>query len=414
MTTFNDILNDAPGALEEYITLPSYDGRILVYQGMLSLKADRTITIRGSVFYSFSEKIELLFEGTSSAILLDSFGKKLEFFAGDSYLGTAIIVTLSGDNVTGLVIEFSSKEPENCNRWRWCYLNGPRVLGEIIRRERTLSKDRLVFQDGNFEIIFENRANYNRQQKRHREISHYCELRNINDTPVSKETALREIRLFSRFFSFVAGCLHAPFFIEGLDGEVKSCIHSIPSDSSLVSVSSWKPDYKDSDLVPLWSAYRAYSNESVDKADVLNTAIHWYLQANMNSGMLEGALLLGFTGIELISNEVVGRELSNEKIIEDFIQRLNLELDITPNQIAQTRNYLMHYKNEYRRTTYNSLSFEEKVSRLDAVLHILELTILYLLGYKGHYNDRLHMQWRGDSTKIVPWAQTKRLNNSIY
>ena len=410
MEEFNDLLNEAPEALEEYISLPNYGDSKSVYKGLLTLQGDSIIiTFSGSIYYSFAEKVELSFEGIIDSPPISLLGKKVKILAGDLYHGITIIEEIIdanvGVNVRGCVPWLNSKDPVSCKQWRWCYLNGPYVFGEDIRRNRVLSKDRLVFKDGSFEIIIENIARYN-QQKKHREISHYCELRNTSNTLISKEDAQREILLFSRFFSFIAGCLHAPFFIEGLENDtVKCCVHGVPPDCSLVSVSSWKPDFKDDDLIPLWPAYRSFCNESVDKADILNTAIHWYLQANMNSGMLEGALLLGFTGIELISNEVVGRELNNEMIIQDFIQRLRLEIDLTPYQIAQTRNYLMHYKNEFRRTSYNRLTFEEKIARLETVLQILELAILYLLGYKGHYNDRLHMKWRGGSTKLVPWVQ---------
>ncbi len=273
-----------------------------------------------------------------------------------------------------------------------------------MRQDRMLSKDRLVFQDGGYQIILENRTGYRNQQKRHREVSHICELRHVNGSPVVVEEAHKEILLFSRYFSFIAGCQHAPFFIEGLSGDtVQYVFHALGPDDSLIGVSSWKPDFKDEDLLPLWQSFRSKCYESLDQSDILNTVVHWYLQANINSGLLEGAIILGFTGIELLSNVIVGKELDNESIIEDFITRLNLDPEVKPKDIAQTRNYLMHYKNEHRRRTYNSLTFDEKVSRLEVILQILELSILYWLGYEGHYSDRLHQIWQGEQVKLVPW-----------
>ena len=405
MADFSDLLIKAPNALEEYVTLPKYGDTISVYEGLFSLQdEDMIVNLNGRIYYSFAEKVELLFDGEAETSPLDWLAKSVEVVVGESYSGTALIEFISGKIVRGCEARFNTKISVSCDHWRWCYLNGPKIFGDIVRRDRKLSRDRLVFQDGGYEIILENADCYE-HQKKHREISQICELRHIDGLPVTEENALREIRLFSRFFSFFSGCMHAPFFMEGLTGNcVQYVFHVIAPDSSLTSVSSWKPDNKDRDLLPLWKSFRLKNNESLDQQDVLNTVIHWYLQANMNSGLLEGAIILGFTGIELLSSVIVGKELgSNEKIVEDFISRMKLALDIKPSEIALTRNYLMHYKNECRRKAYNSITFEEKVSRLEIVLQLLELAILYWLGYEGHYSNRMHQTWRGENVCLVPW-----------
>ena len=402
---FEDFINRAPSALEDYIILPPVGGMIIVYEGDFSIKTgDKSVSLSGRVYYSFAERIALLMEGEARSSLNDWCGKTVEIVAGESYHGIAFIDVVPGRNVQGSVSSLETKTPLYCERWRWCYLNGPYILGDDVRRDRRVSKDRLVFQDGGYEIVLENKAHY-KQQKKHREISHLCELRHQDGSPVPLEEALQEITLFSNFFSFCAGCRHAPFFVEGLSSAGdKYEYHTVRLDNSLFGVSSWKPDYKDQDLIPLWTSFRTKSKESKDQSDVLNTVIHWYLQANMNSGLLEGAFILGFTGLELLSNEMAGEELGNQEIIEDFIYRLHYNVKIKPQEISQMRNYLVHYKNKNRRTSYNSLTFEEKVSRLEVVLQILELAILYWLRYQGHYSDRLHPTWRGDGTFLVPWS----------
>ena len=401
---YDEILRSTPFALEAYITLPIVGGFLTVYEGEFSLKSGgRVIDLQGSLYYSFAEKIELLFEGRAISSLMDWWGKKVEIVAGESYLGLVFLETVQGNRVKGIVTRIETKKSRPCERWRWCYLNGPCIIGDSVRRDRMISSDRLFFQDGGYEIVFENKAQY-KQQKRYREVSHFCQLRHQDGSPVPLEEAIREITLFSSFVSFFAGCRHAPFFVEGVcDNEEKYEFHTVGLDSSLIGVSSWKPDFKDHDLIPLWKSFRSKRYESLDQYDVLNTALHWYLQANMNSGLLEGAFILGFTGLELLSNEIVGKELGNQEIIEDFFLRLQINNKINPQEIAQTRNYLVHYKNENRRRCYNSLTFEEKIFRLEVVLQILELAILYWLGYQGHYSDRLLHTWRGDGTAPVPW-----------
>lgn len=407
MSSFDDILSNTPAALDEYVTLPCLGGAIPVYEGVFSLKGDKnTVKVVGRVYYSFCEKIELLFEGKTESSCIEVCGTTVDIIVGEQYAGQALVGEVSEKSVQGYILLLETNNAEPCERWRWCYLNGPCFYGDSVHRSRTVSTDRLVFQDGGYEIIVDNKAGY-KQQKRHRTISHFCELRHKDGSTITKLDALREISVFNRFFSFVAGCQHASFFIEGLikDKVVFEC-HSIELDNSLVSVSSWRPDFKDTDIIPLWSLFRAKCFESNDQNDILNTAVHWYLQANMNSGLLEGAILLGFTGLELLSNEIVGKELSNVEIMKDFVKRFHLDTRVDPETLAHTRNLLMHYKTESRRHKYNILAYEDKVLRLETLLQILELAILYWLGYEGHYADRLNHKWKGDNIKVVPWINS--------
>lgn len=402
MSDYDDMLNAAPNALEDYVTLPEVGGIRIIYEGSFILNSNgRGVSLCGRVYYSFSEKIEVLFEGEADRSLYDVPSGIVDLELRESYHGSLLIEVVSGNRLKGIVTRLESKISHRCDKWRWCYLNGPKIHGDMVRRGRGLAWDRLVFRDGGYEIIFENKERRD-SQKRHREVSYYCELSRIDRSQISKEDALSEVLLFSRFVSFFNGCEYAPFFVEGLSREqVKYENHTLGPDSSLTGVSSWRPDLHEHDLLPLWKSFRSKRYESLDQYDVLNTAVHWYVQANMNRGRLEGAFILGFTGLELMSNEIVGKELdSNKEIIEDFVTRLRLDIKMVPEDIAQTRNYLTHYKNEHRRSTYNSLTFQEKVFRLEVVLQILELAILYWLDYKGHYADRLQQ----GRIKVVPWG----------
>ncbi len=396
------MLNAAPNSLEDYVMLPEVGGIRIIYEGSFTLNSNgRGVSLCGRVYYSFAEKIEVLIEGEADLSLYDLPSGIVDLELGESYHGSLLIEVVSGNRLKGIVTRLESKISHPCDKWRWCYLNGPKIHGDMVRRGRGLAWDRLVFQDGGYEIIFENKERRD-SQKRHREVSYYCELSRIDRSQISKEDALSEVLLFSRFVSFFNGCDYAPFFVEGLSREqVKYENHTLGPDSSLTGVSSWRPDLHDHDLLPLWKSFRSKRYESLDQYDVLNTAVHWYVQANMNRGRLEGAFILGFTGLELMSNEIVGKELdSNKVIIEDFMTRFRLDSKMDPEDIAQTRNYLTHYKNEHRRSTYNSLTFQEKVFRLEVVLQILELAILYWLDYKGHFADRLQQ----GRIKVVPWG----------
>ncbi len=405
MSSFDSLLANASPALEEYISLPGLGGELIVFEGRFSMrKGEREANIYGKIFYSFCEEVELLFEGKAlDPFSLSWFGDSVDLVIENSFSGSALVLGSQGEHINGLISRLETERYASCDRFRWCYLNGPWVFGDDVRRgERGISKDRLVFQDGKFRIVFENKAGY-KTQKRHRELSHICELTDLEGDPITINEALDEITLFSRFVSFFAGCQHAPFFIEGLDGgTVRYKFHSIGRDRSLVGVSSWRPDFKDQDLVDLWPKFCAKRQESLDQYDVLNTVIHWYLAANMNDGLLEGAYILGFAGIQLLSAEIAGEGLKNSEIVNDFFSRLNLDVHMEADDISRMRNWLAHYE-EKNRIAYQGLSFEEKYARLEVVLQILELAIMYWLGYKGHFCNRMGSKWRGAAIELVPW-----------
>ena len=409
MSSFDEHLSTTPSALEECITLPPLGGDLLVFEGQFTLSSGEiACAVSGKVFYSFCETIELMFEGT--AIINDSIawiGKKAVIEAGDNLSGEALVIQTQGNRIKGLILHLENRQSTSCERFRWCYLNAPKILGDNVRRGRTISMDRLVFQDGDYQILFENVAGY-QEQKSHRAISHFCELTRQDGRLIPIEAALDEIQLFSRFVSFFAGCQHAPFFIEGVDEDkVNYAFHAIAHDRSLVGVSSWRPDFKDKDLIALWPKFRAKREESPDQYDALNTVIHWYLSANMNDGLLEGAYILGFAGIQLLSYEIVGKELKkNKEIIDDLFTRLNLEAHMNADDISNMRNWLVHYVSE-NRVEYQRLSRSEKYLRLEVLLQVLELAILYWLGYEGHFSNRLGSRWCGEAIGVVPWLETR-------
>lgn len=408
MSTFDDHLATVPTALEEYYTLPVLGGEICVFEGQFTLRVGDIIgVVFGKIFYSFCEKIELLFD----VMVLNSdpitwSGVDAELLVNEYTSGEAIVLKIQGERIQGSVYHLWNKLSTSCNSFRWCYLNAPSIIGDIVKWEGSSAPDRLVFQAGDYQIIYENINSYH-EHKRHREISHICELTRKDGSPIKFDSALDEIQLFSRFVSFFAGCQHAPFFIEGVnEGDVHYQFHAKGVDDSLTSVSSWKPFLHDKDLVALWPLFRAKRYKSDDQYDVLNTLVHWYLQANMNKGLLEGAYILAFAGLDLASLEIVKKELSNRQVVEDFFKRLHLTIPITPEELSDLRNQLVHYKRSNRRK-FNVLGFNDKVFRFEAVLQILELAILYWLGYEGHYTNRFGSKWRGAAVELVPWVSSR-------
>lgn len=410
MTDFDELLHSIPRGLEPYLNLPDDGGRLEVYNGTLSIiVSGQAFLFSGQIFYTFSDRVKLRLIANSSDPGFYFTGGYAELIVSKQYCGKVFInrIHLADEIVTvyGEVQLFQSVNMSPCCNWRWCYLNLDSVFGELVSHGRMISPDRLTFIAGGYKIFLENARHANKGDNTSvRYVSTICQLSRTDESPCSLEDALKVILDFSLFISFAFGKRFAPFFIEGVDRSGSIYLyHQVRTDCGQIGVDRWAPDHKEKDLSALWPLFWERLHLSDDERDVLNTSIHWYLEANMNSGMLEGAYILGMTGLELMYNVLVGKKNSIENKIRALVDLVKLKAPILASDIAEMRNCLVHYGAE-NRNQYSLLSLEDKRLRMDTVLHILELSILYWLGYCGHFRDRMRVsKSKGSGVKCVPW-----------
>ena len=174
------------------------------------------------------------------------------------------------------------------------------------------------------------------------------------------------------------------------------------------NVLSWLPYPKDTDIESLWPKFEEiWNGDDKDKADVLSTAVHWYLEANSNSGKAEGALIMAMTGVDLMCNVILPKQEAGNQRLQNLLVRMNHKPKYDPQSLFDTRNKLVHYYGD-NRNNYQTLTRKQKLDCLERALNILELAILYWLGYKNRYADRTQAnKWCGASTKRVPWNKCK-------
>lgn len=167
MDLFDKMLEESPVALEEYMTLPEIGGVIKVYEGEFFLKKkEHSFSITGRVYYSFAEKIRLLFKGVFERFDSDLVGQEVEIIAGEYLLGYAFVQKVSGSIISGYVNHLETDSSAPCERWRWCYFNGLKFFGESVRRNRSISKDRLVFKAGPYIITIDNMEDKGMEEER--------------------------------------------------------------------------------------------------------------------------------------------------------------------------------------------------------------------------------------------------------
>jgi hypothetical protein len=161
--------------------------------------------------------------------------------------------------------------------------------------------------------------------------------------------------------------------------------------------------------------------------------VNWYVEANLNAGAAEGALVLAHSGLDLLSwmRLVVKKPAYSPKDFEKFpadkrIRLMLADLGIPgdvpvsfahahtlatsanltdgPELINRLRNAVVH-PTPTKRRFLAKVPAPCRVEVLQLALHFLELGILALCQYQGEYVTRLMPgAWRGQATLKVPWA----------
>lgn len=308
---------------------------------------------------------------------------------------------VDGNNVYGTLHGVIVGQVNNVTSYRWCYLNAPAIIGEKVDRKGKTSPDRLVFISKHvhhelYQIILENQGGY-KTQKDHWEISHHCELRmGKNKSELKSEEVFQEIQLFSRFVSFFSGTHHAPWFLEGRkNNNSVSQFHECGYDRSMRNAVSWKPTNGDKDLIELWPLFRSHYLSSPQVANLMDTAINYYLDANDPTKPLVAAIASAISGLEVLSADLQRQWIS----VDDL-------LDIVDDNLRTHYNYDGRYHLMSSDITgrlsplpYADPFSPDDLTCLAILVQYLELSILYWLGYEGKYYDRVEK--RNKRVKIV-------------
>jgi len=196
-------------------------------------------------------------------------------------------------------------------------------------------------------------------------------------------------------------------------------------------VHSWFNHYS----VQGFEAFPVFFQRLGDKTwnEPLNLAIHWYIESNTSRDNVEGAIILQQAAFELLAWTLLVEDRGI--LSEDGIQRLpaadKLRLLLStsgiplalpsefqdllavakqydwmdgPAALTEIRNALVHANPSKRRRILDQ-SFGIRLDAWQLGQWYLELAILHLCDYRGHYSNRLlRGRWHGDEVERVPWV----------
>jgi len=420
---------------------------IKIYSGDFTIKAqEKNYNLKGEILFKWFPYMSVKFKGSFTEdlnprlILLDEYEIEIEKKVIGKITITSIHLndkpTCAGEGKRFVWGENTISVTEVI----FSIPNMREFLGDPVKEVTTtglkMQKSRLILDDKPYRITLDKLPDYKERKSKLEENGGY--LINYAGKITKKKDAIRLSELqnwhdrFHHFLYFLNGRRVAPMFYTGIfeDQYVWTDYSSYTVDTYKF-VNCWSDILFVNDLPQLWKSYNKLWKDDLDK-DFLITAIHWYVEANSDAGMVEGSIILIQTALELIYNWLI---VENQKIIigsdadgmsaANKIRLLIFQFKISsaippafkelakiqnvqdgPEVFVKIRNALVHGQ-ETKRAELKKITSKAQYQALQLGIWYVELGLLYILGYKGKYNNRASgKQWR-DTGELVPWVNDK-------
>jgi hypothetical protein len=293
--------------------------------------------------------------------------------------------------------------------------------GKPIKSDTTLKSNRLLFNNGEYEIIIDKSIDYAKISTQLENNGGYHltftgRLKSLTSKTFSISESEIILDQFAYFLQFINGSRSSPIFRYGYFYKTEVWRSYTPYETdSYKNVISWAKTSSTSNFNDLWIKFSSKWKSKNDQ-ECLKTILHWYIEANRNSTKLEGSIVLIQNALELLFHWIISE---SEKYVNTTdavnisaagkIGFLLAYFNISP-EIPQNLKALKQYEKEYKVmngpelfiSIRNSIVHpsEKKrniLKRLDTIgryqtvtlgLAYIEIILLKYLDYKGDYRNR--------------------------
>ena len=261
-------------------------------------------------------------------------------------------------------------------------------------------------------------------------VGHVCLLTRSDGSRFKVHEASDFLSTLHFFFSFLRGLWCGPIIVTGVGrrGTLWTEWGSWRI-SDWRGVSSWLPKHDLNGLDHAFKTFRRLWSDPIWNQP-LRELVHWYIEANLHAGALEGSLIIGHTALDLLSwmHLVVDKRWTSSKIPGTAAERLEMALrhfkipsvlpvelkgvkrlgtlkSMTsgPRIVSKFRNAIVH-PTAVNRKFLDQATTRDRYDLLQLCLSYLELGILAVLDYQGEYLSRLKAGVSmAEATTKVPW-----------
>lgn len=427
---------------------------ISIYDGTFKLiQADTNIEVNGNIWFDWFPNIGAKFTGKiisdsgSHEKVINRLGK-FELNINDSKFGECFINKsyLSVErNIEGSLVDFAvlGNRAAPVSKVTFSVPNLREFLGGNTKRkiENAIQTglNRLIFHDDIYTITVDKNVEYRMLRESLESKGGYVFLFSGELTKKRGKIALFDLKevfhCFSTFITFLNGRRCSPLLIQGVhEGETIWCDYTGYFVDQYKNVNTWPQKHSIEGLDNLWRNFRKFWKDENIK-DFLNTAIHWYVEANSNSAFTEGSIIMTQVALELAYNVIVieekklliGKDADNIsasnkiRLLLSYLDVshevpaslttlkliINQEITDGPDAFVQIRNAIVHSQEEKRKKIKN-MDLMVKYEALQLGIWYLELSILYILKFEGKYFNRCSgAVFAGEGEESVPWAKKR-------
>lgn len=329
-------------------------------------------------------------------------------------------------NISGTIFKFSSAQDSvKLSLVKFAIPNLRNIGGDNLRISNKFYHGRNELNGNGYNLRFDKRQDYDEISK-YLNISggyglqYFGEISKANGEFTYEEVSV-VLNIFSLFISFLNGRKTAPVLIDAMKGDTILFTDWKPYQFSHYKYTrTWIPNIAQLPLTNMWTNFLKICNDPED-LDAFQSLIHWYVEANSNSGLLEGSIMMAQAAIELLFNWIVCEKLSAidikdiEKVnastktrmlwasigikeneieisqhMKDFI-KMESGISTLSQAMSWMRNSIVH-GNESKRKRIKEVTDELKFETLSIYLWTVECSILSILKYTGEYHNRLSMK----------------------
>lgn len=429
---------------------------ITLYRGPFFLNTgDSRVECDGVFKFEWFPSPRVRFEGEAKGLVGDLFNlgsAALEI--PDLNATTNVILShleLSFESRTTPIVGFISEttwvgEPTSFDSVTFHLPNFHKFRGAPIRYtpdDETLSSgsSRLEIEEAPWRVTLDQYHDYSdrRSEVRHGGgfvLGHVGRIERTDDVRLNRDEADDMLMVLHYFFSFCRGFWCGPILAAAGDaGDPAALRWHSPLLSQWKGVSSWFPELDLAAIGDLFSGFVRHWEDDLWQ-EALRHTTNWYVESNLNAGMLEGSISLAQTALEHLSwvylvedQELFSTgDLKDKKTAEKFrllLSELDIPIDVPddptlagavdlleteslkvedgPDLLVKVRNMIVHPRRA-KRERLSRLSSEQKYQVKQLGLLYIELLTLRLLGYSGPYYSRLERGSIQNRKSITPWS----------
>jgi len=442
-----------PEIIDSPIEMNEANLPIKIYEEKFVIKIDgEEIVIQGTIQFEWYPVLGATFSGTvitNNEKATTLFDEMVEVIIDGLVFGVGGITS----SVLGLKLFIEGKVYERAvlgdisvavEKLRFYIPNLRKFEGNYVKQEngknKSASKSRILLVNDDYSIIIDKCFNYEDLQDSLRSRGGFI-LQYVGEL-VSKKGSLgfddsKEIlSCLNTYLSFLNGRKTSTLFIHGIyEDKTIWCDYTDYYIAPYKFAFSWPESHSINGLNEIWKKFSELWIRDENK-DFLMSAIHWYNEANCNSGFTHGAIIMAQTALELIYNwfivekkkAIIGKDSENIsasskiRLLLSFIG-INYEVpssytylheyikknDIidAPEAVVQIRNAIVHSQIDKRRKL-SSIAQEVKYQALQLCIWYIEMSLLYILDFNEKYCNRCSETYY--LSEFVPWSKLSDKN----